>query len=139
MKKHIAGFFRRGLVGAAGGPVVLAIIYGILGANGSIDTLTPQEVCTEILTVTLLALIAAGSNEIYQLEQLPLPLAIGLHSLILYTDYILIYLLNGWLENQLVPILVFTGVFFTGFAMIWLIIYLITKRATTHINKKLRA
>lgn len=137
MKKHILGFLRRGLLAAAGGPVVLAIIYGILGANGTISSLSPQEVCKGILTITLMAFIAAGSNEIYQVEQLALPLAIGIHGLALYADYILVYLVNGWLENQLIPILVFTGIFVGGFCVVWLVIWLITRRSTAHINKNL--
>ena len=41
MKKCVMEFVRRGLMAAAGGPVILAIIYGILGAVGVIETLTP--------------------------------------------------------------------------------------------------
>lgn len=137
MKKHILGFLRRGLLAAAGGPVVLAIIYGILGANGTISSLSPQEVCKGILTITLMAFIAAGSNEIYQVERLALPFAIGIHALALYTDYILVYLVNGWIKNQLMPILVFTCIFVGGFCAVWLAILLITKHSTSHINKKL--
>ena len=44
MKKHIVQFLKRGLMAAAGGPVVLAIVYGILGAVGVIETLTPEAV-----------------------------------------------------------------------------------------------
>ena len=139
MKAFWKEFILRGLISAACGPVVLAIIYGILGAGGTVSALTPGQVCMGILTVTLLAFLVAGMTAIYQLEQLPLFSAIAIHGAGLYLTYILIYLLNGWLQRQLVPILIFTGVFIAGYAAIWLIIYLVTKRKTSRINARLRA
>ena len=138
MKQYVLDFCKRGLVAAAGGPVILAIVYGILGACGVIDTLTPGEVCKGILTVTLLAFIAAGISVVYTIERLPLFTAILIHGAVLYADYILIYLLDGWLKQQLVPILIFTGVFIAGYALIWLIIYRSTKIAADDLNRKLK-
>lgn len=138
MKKYVIGFLKRGLVAAAGGPVILAIVYGILGTTGVIVSLTATEVCMGILTVTLMAFIAAGITVVYEIERLPLFPAVLLHGIVLYLDYILIYLLNGWLKSQLVPILIFTGIFIAGYAVIWGIIYAITKRTTDSLNRKLR-
>lgn len=138
MKKFWKEFFLRGLICAAGGPLVLAVIYGILGATGAVESFSPGEVCTGILSITLLAFIAAGMTAIYQMEQLPLPTMILLHGGALYLAYILTYLLNGWLANQLIPILVFTGIFIAGYALIWLIIYFVTKAKAEKINKMLK-
>ena len=138
MKKFWKEFFLRGLMCAGGGPLVLAIIYGILGATGEVIHLSPNEVCSGILTITLLAFIAAGMTAIYQLEQLPLPTTILLHGGALYIAYILTYLLNGWLLNQLKPILVFTGIFIAGYGLIWTIIYNITRAKAEKINQKLK-
>lgn len=137
MKKFASDFILRGLLAAAGGPMVLAIIYGILGATGAVDTLSPAEVCKGILTVTLLAFTTAGMTAIYQVERLPLVSAILIHGGMLYLVYILIYLINGWLKNQLVPIAVFTAVFILGYALIWLCIYLSIRAKTDLINRKL--
>ena len=138
MKKFWKEFFLRGLICAAGGPVVLAIIYGILGETGVVEYFTPQEVCLGILTITLLAFTAAGMTAIYQMEQLPLPIMILLHGGALYIAYMVTYLLNGWLHNSLVPILVFSGIFAVGYVLIWLIIYGITKAKTEALNKTLQ-
>jgi len=138
MKKFWKEFFLRGLICASGGPIVLAIIYGILGATGAVEALSPREVCLGIVTIMLLAFTAAGMTAIYQMEQLPLPIMILLHGGVLYLSYILTYLLNGWLLNQLAPILVFTGIFIAGYAVIWLIIYCATKVKTEKINKMLK-
>lgn len=139
MKKFLSNFFLRGLLAAAGGPVVLAIVYGILGATGEIQSLSPAEVCKGILTVTLLALTIGGMTAIYQVEQLPLFSAIAIHAGALYAAYILIYLVNGWLKQQLLPVLVFTAVFLVGYAVIWLCIWTATRAKTDGINRKLQA
>lgn len=138
MKKFWKEFLFRGLICAAGGPVVLAIIYGILGATGTVEYFSPSEVCLGILTISLLAFIVAGMTAIYQMEQLPLLTMILLHGGALYITYILIYLLNGWLVNQLTPILIFTAIFVAGYAAIWLIIYWVEKSKAKRINKMLK-
>lgn len=139
MKQFWKEFLLRGLVCASGGPLVLAIIYGALGAAGAVEAFSPREVCLGIVTITLLAFIAAGMTAIYQMEQLPLPIMILLHSGALYIAYILTYLLNGWLQNSLVPILVFTGIFIAGYVLIWLIIYCVERRKTHKLNKLLKS
>ncbi len=138
MKKFFKEFLLRGLICAGGGPLVLAIIYGILGAAGTVEAFSPREVCMGILTITLLAFIAAGMTAIYQMEQLPLPIMILLHGGALYIAYILTYLMNGWLQNSLTPILIFSGIFVAGYALIWLIIYCVTRVKTEALNKKLK-
>lgn len=138
MKKFWKEFLFRGLICASGGPIVLAIIYGILGATGAVEALSPREVCLGVVTITLLAFTAAGMTAIYQMEQLPLPIMILLHGGALYIAYILTYLINSWLHNSLVPILVFTGIFVSGYALIWLIIYYVTKANTEALNRKLK-
>lgn len=138
MKKFWSDFFLRGLVAAAGGPVVLAVIYGILGKTGVVTALSPDEVCMGILTITLLALVVGGMTAIYQVERLPLVSAILIHGFVLYAVYILIYLINGWLVSQLVPILVFTGVFIAGYCVIWTCIYLYHRKKITAINRNLK-
>ena len=135
MKTFLKEFLFRGLVCAAGGPLVLAIVYGILSATGVTEALSTYEVCTGILSITLLAFTAAGMTAIYQMEQLPLPIMILLHGGALYIGYIFTYLLNGWLQNSLIPILVFTGIFIVGYALIWLIIYCIEKPRQTPLTK----
>ena len=139
MKKFWKEFLLRGLICAAGGPIVLATIYGILGATGTVQAFSPKEVCVGIFTITMLAIIAAGMTAIYQMEQLPLPIMILLHGGALYIAYILTYLLNGWLQKSLVPILIFTGIFVAGYALIWFCIYLIEKTKAEKLNKLLKS
>lgn len=138
MKKFCKEFLFRGLLCASGGPIVLAIIYGILGSSGSAEAIPATEVCLGIVTITLLAFIAAGMTAIYQMEQLPLPMMILLHGGGLYIAYIIAYLINGWLQKAFVPILVFTGIFIAGYALVWLVIYFVEKAKANKLNKLLK-
>ena len=137
MKKYAKEFLLRGLVACAGGPVVLAIIYGILGACGQVETVSTLDACKEILTITLMAFLAAGVTMVYQVEELPLFLAILIHGVVLYLDYLIIYLVNGWIAEGIEPLLVFTAVFVAGYALVWAFIYAVTRRNAKRINRKL--
>ena len=138
MKRHVLEFFRRGFTACGFGPIVLAILYLILQHKGAIETLTVNQVCLGIFSLTALAFIAGGMNAIYQMERLPLMVAILIHGGVLYISYLGTYLLNGWLEWGATPILVFTGIFVLGYLAIWGIIYSIIKKSTDKINKILK-
>ena len=138
MKRHILDFMRRGLAACGFGPIVLAVLYLILQQQGIMENLTVNEVCIGIFSLFALAFIAGGMNFIYQIEQLPLMVAILIHGGILYISYLGTYLLNGWLEWGGIPILVFTGIFVVGYLVIWAVIYSIIKKNTDRINEVLK-
>ena len=138
MKRYIGNFVQRGLTACGFGPLVLAIIYLILQNQGIVQTLTVNEVCIGILSLSGLAFLAGGMNSIYQIEQLPLMVAILIHGGVLYIGYLGTYLLNGWLELGITPVLVFTGIFVAGYLVIWAVIYSIIKKNTDRINEVLK-
>ena len=138
MKKTVLEFLRRGLVTCGFGPLVLAVLYLILQRQIDMETLTISQVCTGIFSLTVLAFIAGGMNVIYQIERLPLMVAISIHGGVLYVSYLLTYLVNDWLDRGTAPILVFTGIFVVGYLLIWAVIYSIIKRNTDRINEAMR-
>ena len=138
MKKNILEFMRRGLVACGFGPLVLAIIYLFLQRSGHLETLTVNEVCTGILSLSVLAFIAGGMNMIYQIERLPLLAAILIHGGALYITYLGTYLLNGWLARGITPLLVFSAIFVLGYLAVWAVIYSVTKRNTEKLNQMLQ-
>ena len=138
MKKHILEFIRRGLVTCGFGPIVLAVIYLILQKQGLIQSLTVDQVSAGIVSLSVLAFIAGGMNCVYQIERLPLMVAILIHGSVLYISYLGTYLLNNWLAGGMIPILVFTGIFVLGYLAIWAIIYCIIKRRTAKLNEMLK-
>lgn len=135
MKKNILEFFKRGFTACGFGPVILAIVYLILQHNSAIETLTVNQVCIGIFSLSALAFIAGGMNIIYQIERLPLMLAIFIHGFVLYVSYLITYLINDWLELGTTTVLFFTVIFIVGYLAIWAVIYLITKHSTKKLNK----
>ena len=133
MKKYLPQFFLRGLCAMGFGPIVLAIIYGILHATGTDAAITPAE----IISISLMALIAGGVTTVYQIESLPLLSAILIHGGALYLVYLIMYLLNDWIARDLTAILTFTVIFIVGYALIWLLIFLYNRRKAAQISKKL--
>ena len=138
MKRTVKEFCRRGIVACGFGPLILVAVYLILQYNGALETLSVNEVCIGIVSLSGLAFIAGGMNVVYQIEQLPLMAAISIHGAVLYVSYLLTYLVNDWLDWGMAPILVFTGIFVVGYLLIWAIIYSIIKRNTDRINKAMR-
>ena len=138
MKKNLLEFVRRGLVACGFGPLVLAVCFLIIQQQGLVETLSVSEVCLGIFSLSALAFIAGGMNVIYQVEQLPLMVAILIHGSVLYVSYLGTYLLNGWLERSATPIFVFSVIFVLSFLTIWAIIYSITKRNTEKLNEMLK-
>ena len=138
MKKNILEFMRRGLIACGFGPLVLAIVYLILQRSGHPETLTANEVCTGIFSLSVLAFIAGGMNVLYQIERLPLTVAILIHGGILYVAYLATYLLNDWLERGTMPLMVFSAIFVLGYLAVWAVIYSVTRRNTKKLNQMLQ-
>ena len=138
MKRFFSDFVLRGLVAAGFGPIVLAILYLILRRCAGIESLTVAEVCVGIFSITALAFVAGGMNAIYAFERVPLMSAILIHGGVLYVGYLVTYLLNDWLARGTAPILVFTGIFAVGYLVVWVVIWLVTKRNTARVNDELR-
>ena len=138
MKKFILDFLRRGLIACGLGPIVLAFLYLIVQQSAAVETLTVNEVCIGIFSLTALAFIAGGMNAVYRIERLPLMVAILIHGGVLYISYLVTYLLNDWLEWGVAPILVFTAIFVLGYLIIWAVIYSIIKKRTARLNDILK-
>ena len=119
MRSFLKAFAQRGLCAAAGGPVVMAIVYLCLHAAGAVESIDAVKV-------------------IYKVERLPLAAAAMIQLAVLYADYILIYLFNGWLKNSAFAIGIFTGIFIVGYAVIWCIILLVNRHKVAEMNRKMQ-
>lgn len=137
MKKFMKDFFLRGLVSLGFGPIVLSCLYLILHSANVIEILTVNEVCIGIFSLSALAFVAGGMNAIYQIEHLPIMVAISIHGGVLYVGYLCTYIMNSWLEWGLIPVLVFTAIFLLGYLLIWAFIFFATRISTKKLNKRL--
>ena len=138
MKKFMLEFIRRGLVACGFGPIVLAVVYLVLREHAGVQMLPVSQVCVGIFSLFFLAFIAGGMNAIYQFERLPLMLAILIHGGTLYISYLATYLINDWLEQGIIPVVVFTAIFVIGYLVIWAVIYSFVKRNTKKVNEALK-
>ncbi|MBE5882350.1 MAG: DUF3021 domain-containing protein [Lachnospiraceae bacterium] len=139
MKKYVKEFVHRGLLAAWGGPVIIAIIYLCLQANGVKTMMTVNEVVLGIISSAILAFIAAGVNVIYQIEELPLMWATFIQAIVLYFDYLIIYLINNWMKAEPIVILIFTLCFMAGYTIVWTGIYFLAIRPSINkMNRKLQ-
>ena len=135
MKKILSGFFLRGMIACGFGPIVFAILYLILQQQGVVKVITVNQMCLGIFSLAFLAFMAGGMNIIYQIERLPLMVAILIHGFVLYVIYLGTYLINDWMESGVAPILVFTVIFVFGYLIIWMVIYSINTRNTKRLNQ----
>lgn len=120
------------------GPVVLAIVYLILGLTGVASSISVYEMVIGVLTITALAFLCGGMTVVYQIESISISKAITLHGIVLYIGYAVVYLTNSWLKDGLLSFVVFTIIFVLGYALVWLIIYLITRNSANKINSVLK-
>ena len=54
------------------------------------------------------------------------------------SNYLLISAISGWLAAQIVPFLIFTGIFIAGYALVWAIVYISIRISTKKLNSKLK-
>ena len=137
MKGFVFEFLRRGLIASGIGPVVLGVVYLIMQKASDIHTLSVYQVVIGIFSLTALAFVAGGMNAVYQIERLPLMAAIFIHGVVLYIGYLVTYLLNGWLNVGMLPLIIFTAIFVVGYIIIWGIIYSIIRKSTARVNEML--
>lgn len=138
MKGFISNFVLRGLVACGFGPLVLGMIYLSLNHHGVVENVSVIEMCMGIFSISVLAFVCGGMTAIYQVEKLHIITAILLHGGVLYAVYLATYLVNNWLEEDLVPLLVFSGIFVVGYIIIWAIIYAINRKRIAKINAILK-
>ena len=138
MKEITRDFIRRGVAASGMGPLILAVLYLILQRQGVLEMLTVRQVSLGIFSLWMLAFLAGGLNVVYRIERMPLMAAVTIHGAVLYAGYLVTYLVNGWLEWGLMPVLVFSGIFILGYLAIWAVIYSVIRRNTRKINEILR-
>lgn len=138
MKEITRDFIRRGVAASGMGPLILAVLYLILQRQGVLEMLTVRQVSLGIFSLWMLAFLAGGLNVVYRIERMPLMAAVTIHGAVLYAGYLVTYLVNGWLEWGLMPVLVFSGIFILGYLAIWAVIYSVIRRNTRKVNEILR-
>lgn len=138
MKKFISNFCLRGLIATGFGPIVYGCIMLILHLCNVDTTSNGLDIFKGIISTCIMAFIIAGISNIYQVESLSLMSKIMIHALSLYLVYLVFYLLNDWIVKDLKVIGLFSLIFFSGYIVIWIIIYIIERKKIKELNEKLK-
>lgn len=135
MKKRLKEFLFRGLICGGFGPFVYGIIMLIIYLCGVDSTSDGMMIFKGIISTYILAFIVAGVSIIWQEEKLGIGLSIFIHGSVLYICYLSMYIINNWILSE--NIWVFSLIFIIGYAVVWLIIYVVETLKMKKLNKQL--
>ena len=130
-------FFKIGAMVAGSGPLIMVIVYSCLRAAGVVQMVSVSEMTLGVISSLVLAFIAGGISVIWRIEKLPLMWASFIHASILFLDYVLIYLINGWMPFEALSIAIFAGSFVVGYFLIWSSVYCGIRANIKKMNAKL--
>ena len=137
MNKNVKEYLKRGLIFGGFGPIVASIVIAIISITQAVD-LEGWQILVAVISTYILAFVQAGSTVFNQIENWPPIKSALLQGGSIYVVYIATYLVNSWIPIKWEVILIFTAVFIAAFAIIWLLIYFITKKTTAKLNKALK-
>lgn len=104
MKKFVKDFALRGMIAAGFGPLILVSIYLGLQLSGIIISIPTSQVNLNIISSLILAFIAGGISAIFNVEKISLGVATLIDAIVIYLDYLIIYLINNWIKAQFIPL-----------------------------------
>lgn len=131
---YIKEFLIRGIAFGGLGPIVLGIVFMILGFCKINLILEGWQIFLAISTTYLLAFVVAGSSVFEQIEEWSNFKSLLIHMLTIYIAYLLTYLINNWIPFNLTIISIFSITLIVTFLIIWLICYLINKNYSKQLN-----
>lgn len=134
MNKYAKEFMMRGLMFGALGPIVLGIVYMIIGFAGVDLALQGWQVLLGIVSTYLIAFVQAGSSVFEQIEEWSAVKSIFFHLGSIYLVYLLAYLVNSWIPFNWIVIVIFSAAIIVTFLLIWLICYLASKDYIKKLN-----
>ena len=137
MNKNVKEYFKRGLIFGGFGPIIAAIIIACISITQTVN-LAGWQILVAIISTYILAFVQAGSTVFNQIESWsPIKSAL-LQGGSIYVVYIGAYLANNWIPLKWEAILIFTAIFVFAFALIWILVYFITKKTTEKLNNALK-
>lgn len=137
MNIHVKNFLIRGLIFSGLGPVIAGLVFLILYCCNVVENINAVEMFLTIVSTYILAFVAAGASVVYNVERFSIMKATVIHYVVLYLAYIMCYLINGWVKDNLMSILIFTIIFIASYFTIWLGTYFSIKTVSKRLNEKL--
>jgi len=138
MNKYLKVFVHRGLIFGGFGPVIVGIVFAILGATLVDFHIDGWQILLAIVSTYILAFVQAGASVFNQIEHWSIAKSLGLHFLTLYIVYSLCYVVNSWIPFEPTVLIVFTAIFAAVYFAVWLTVYSIVRATEKKLNKSLR-
>ena len=137
MNIYLKRFLQRGLAFGGFGPIIAGIVYYIISLSVPMFALGGKEVLVGIVSTYVLAFLMAGASVFNQIEHWSLARSLFCHFSLYYIAYVTCYLVNAWIPFSWDALLIFTGVFVGGYALVWIIVYLCARHTGKKLNEKL--
>lgn len=132
--KYVKEFMVRGVAFGALGPLVLGIVFMILGFCNVEIKLQGWQILLGIASTYLLAFIQAGASVFEQIEEWSNFKSALIHMVTIYVIYLVTYLVNNWIPFNWIVIAIFSGTVVVTFLIIWLICYLVNRNYKKQLN-----
>lgn len=136
--KYVAAFLHRGMLFGGFGPIVLCIVYLILGLSIDGFAVTGREACSGIVSTYLIAFVHAGTSVFHEVEHWSIPRWMLYQLGALYLVYTLVYLINDWIPFDPLVLLLYTLGFVLLYLLICLTVILSAKRDERRLNESLK-
>lgn len=138
MNDLVKKFMHRGLIFSGFGPLVYGIVMLIIDLCNVEVAASGVEIFKGIISTYLLAFIVSGASVIWKVEKIGLGFSVLIHGSCLYICYLSMYLINGWIKDDLNNVLIFSLIFLVSYLVIWLIIFLVERKRANKFNEYIK-
>lgn len=137
MNVYVKRFLHRGMMFGGFGPIIAAIIYFCISKSIPSFTIDGTEMLLTVVSTYVMAFLVAGASVFNQIEHWSFARSLFCHFSLYYIAYVTCYLVNAWIPFSWDALLIFTGVFVGGYALVWGIVYLCVRHTGKKLNEKL--
>lgn len=138
MNKYLKDFLHRGLIFGGFGPIILGIVFFILSKMLDEFYVSGGQILLGIVSTYILAFVQAGVSVFNQVEHWPITKSLFCHFGLLYTVYVLCYILNSWIPFKWEVVGIFTAIFVAVYFIVWFTVYFIVKATGRKLNANLK-
>ena len=137
MNKYFKEFLHRGLMFGGFGPIIVGIVFAILGVSIEDFHIDAWQILLAIVSTYVLAFVQAGASVFNGIESWSLAKSLGLHFLTLYVAYSTCYVVNSWIPFEPIVLVIFTVIFAVTYFFVWFLVYSIIKATERGLNKRI--
>ena len=138
MNKYFKEFLHRGLMFGGFGPIIVGIVFAILGVSIEDFHIDAWQILLAIVSTYVLAFVQAGASVFNQIEHWSVGKSLLWHFVTIYLAYSLCYIANVWIPFEPMVLLIFTVAFAVTYFIVWFSVYFTVRATQKRLNKNLR-